>query len=178
MIQEFEGKNPRIHETAFVHPKATIIGNVKIGPNSSVWPGAVVRGDFASIEIGEYTCIQDNAVIHPADVIHNDDIIYAPVEVGDYNIVGHQALIRGAEVGNKCIIGAGSVVFNEAEVNDNSIVGMGGVVLENEEVPSETIVVGIPARSLRELEPEEIQQIKQRAENYADLAQRYKEELG
>lgn len=178
MIQEFEGKTPRIHESAFIHPEATVIGNVKIGPNSSVWPGAVVRGDFASIEIGKYTCIQDNAVIHPSDIIHENEISYAPVKVGDYNIIGHRALIHGAEVGNECIIGAGSVVFNEAKVNNNSIVGMGGVVLENEEVPSKTIVVGIPARSLRELEDEEIQQIKIRAENYADLARRYKNELG
>ncbi len=177
MIYEFEGEKPRIHETAFVHPEATIIGNVKIGPHSSVWPGAVIRGDFARVEIGSYTCVLDNAVLHPADIYHEDSIEYIPVEVGDYIIVGHRALIHGAKINDDCIVGAGSIVFNEAEVKKNSIVGMGAVVLENEEVPSRKIVVGIPARILRDLEEKDVEQIRKRAENFADLARRYNEDL-
>ncbi len=177
MIYEFEGEKPRINETAFVHPEATIIGNVKIGPHSSVWPGAVIRGDFAKVEIGSYTCVMDNAVIHPADVYREDSIDYVPVEVGDYIIVGHRALIHGAKINDECIVGAGSIVFNEAEVKNNSIVGMGAVVLENEEVPPKKIVVGIPARILRDLEEDDVKQIRKRAENFADLADRYKQGL-
>lgn len=178
MIHEFEGEKPRIHETAFVHPEATIIGDVKIGPHSSVWPGAVIRGDFAKVEIGSYTCVLDNAVIHPADVYREDSIDYIPVMVDDYVIVGHQTLIRGAKINEECLIGAGSIVFNEAEVKKNSIVGMGAVVLENEEVPSKKIVVGIPARELRDLEEKDVEQIRRRAKNFAELAERYGEGLG
>ncbi len=177
MIYEFEGEKPRIHETAFVHPEATIIGNVEIGPHSSVWPGAVIRGDFEKVEIGSYTCVLDNSVIHPADIYREDGIDYVPVELGDYIVVGHRALIHGAKVNDGCMVGAGSIVFNEAEVKNNSIVGMGAVVLENEEVPSKKIVVGIPARILRDLEDEDVEQIRKRAENFADLAERYDEGL-
>ncbi len=177
MIYEFEGKKPRIDEKAFVHPEATIIGDVKIGPHSSVWPGAVVRGDFEEINIGSYTCILDNAVIHPADICHEDEIEYVPVDLGDHIVVGHGALVRGATINDECVIGARSIVYNNAEMKKNSMVGMGAVVLENEEVPSKGIVVGIPARKLRDLEEEDVKDIKRRAENFADLADRYREGL-
>jgi len=177
MIHEFEGKKPRIDEKAFVHPEATIIGDVKIGPHSSVWPGAVVRGDFEEIDIGSYTCVLDNAVIHPADICHEDDIEYVPVKMGDHIVVGHGALVRGATINDECVIGAGSIVYNNAEMMENSMVGMGAVVLENETVSSREIVVGIPARKLRDLEGEDVKHIKQRAENFADLADRYREGL-
>lgn len=177
MIYDFGGESPRIHESAFVHPEATVIGDVEIGADSSVWPGAVIRGDLESIEIGVKNCIKDNAVIHPADVIRGGEIEYVPVEIGDYNIIGHQALVNGGKVNNKCLIGAGSIVFSEAEIKDNSIVGMGGVVLEGEEVPSGKIVVGIPARELRNLKKKEKKQIQKRAENYVELAREYKEKM-
>lgn len=177
MIRGFGGKNPQIHESAFVHPEATLIGDVKIGANSSVWPGAVIRGDFERVEIGKYTCIQDNAVIHPADVYSEDVAEYIPVEIGDYVIVGHQTLVHGAKVNDECVIGAGSIVFNGAKINKNSLVGMGAVVLSDEEVSSGTIVVGIPARPLRKLDDEEIKKIRKQAENYSDMAQKHKKEL-
>ncbi len=177
MIYDFGGESPRIHDSAFVHPEATIIGDVQIGADSSVWPGAVIRGDIESIKIGEGNCIKDNAVIHPADVFHENEIDYVPVEIGDYNLIGHQALVNGGKVNDECLIGAGSIVFNEAEVKENSIVGMGGVILEGEEVPSGKIMVGIPARELRDLKKKEKDQIRKRAENYVELARRYKEKL-
>lgn len=177
MICDFGGEGPRIHDSAFVHPEATIIGDVEIGPYSSVWPGAVIRGDLESIKIGEATCIKDNAVIHPADVFRDNEIDYIPVEVGDYNIIGHLALVNGGKVNDECLIGAGSIVFSEAEVKDNSILGMGGVILEGEEVPPGKIMVGIPARELRDLKKKEMKQIRKRAENYVELAREYKEKL-
>lgn len=177
MIREFEGKSPRIHDSAFIHPEATLIGGVEIGANSSVWPGAVVRGDFEEVKIGENTCIQDNAVVHAADVYSEEGPNYIPVEIGDHVVVGHRALVHGAKINDECIVGAGSIVFNKAEVSEKSLVGMGAVVLEDTDVSSETIVVGIPARPLRKLEKREIEQIREQAENYADLARRHKEEL-
>lgn len=177
MLSGFEGKSPKIHRTAFVHPQAIVIGDVRIGKHSSVWPGAVLRGDFAKIEIGKYTCIQDNAVIHPADFYEENDPKYVPVEIGDYVIVGHQALIHGATIGDECLIGGGAIVFDESKIRKNAMVGMGGLVIRGAEVPRETIVVGIPARPLRGMEKSEIERIRIQAENYAKLAERHKRNL-
>ena len=100
MLVEFEGKRPKVHKTAFIHPRAMVIGNVSIGEHSSVWPGAVIRGDFAKVEIGRYTCIQDNAVVH-ADVNET-------VKIGDHVVVGHQALVHGATISDNSLERCGS----------------------------------------------------------------------
>ncbi len=177
MITSFEGKTPQIHESAFVHPTATIIGDVEIGPNSSVWPGVVIRGDFAKVKIGENTCIIDNAVVHPADVYDGEKVRHIPVKIGDRVIVGHSSLVHGAEIGNECWIGGNSTILDNAKVNDQALVGAGAVVLENTEVSSKTIVVGIPARTLRDLENEEVEEIRKQAESYTKLAKKHAKEL-
>ncbi|MBS3815765.1 MAG: gamma carbonic anhydrase family protein [Hadesarchaea archaeon] len=177
MLLEFEGKAPQVHDTAFIHPQATVIGDVKIGKHSSVWPGAVIRADFDKIRIGDYTCVQDNAVIHPADAYTSEGSEYIPVEIGDYVVVGHRALVHGAKIENECVVGGGSVVFNGATVKKHSLVGLGAVVLGETEVTPGTIVVGIPARPLRKLNEDEIARFKTQAENYADLAKRHKEAI-
>jgi len=174
MLAKFRGKRPRVHGTAFVHPGATVIGDVTIGAHSSVWPGAVVRGDFADIKIGRYTCVQDNAVIHPADVYHGKKARYLPVRIGNYVIVGHNTLLHGCTIEDNCVVGGGAIVFNGVTVREGSLIGMGAVVLGGVEVPSHTIVVGIPARPLRALRDEEFKRIRVQAENYAGLARRYK----
>ncbi|MEM2192730.1 MAG: gamma carbonic anhydrase family protein [Candidatus Hadarchaeales archaeon] len=172
MIQEFNGKKPKIHSTAFVHPSATIIGDVTIGAHSSVWPGAVIRGDFGSIRIGKYTCIQDCAVIHAGDV-YNGKMRVAPVEIGDYGIIGHHALVHGAIIESQAVIGGGAIVFNNARVRRGAMVGLGAVVLRDVEVPQKTVVVGIPARPLRSLTANEMRNIKVQAISYSKLAKRY-----
>jgi len=173
MIQEFEGKKPKIHKTAYVHPSATVIGDVTIGRYSSIWPGAVLRGDFGSIKIGNYTCVQDNAVIHVGDV-YDGKPKYAPVKIGNYVIIGHLALVHGATIEDLAIVGGGATVFNGAKVRKGSLVGLGAVVLRDTEVPPKTIVVGIPARPLRTMTPREVRNIKTQALNYAKLAKRYR----
>jgi len=150
-----------------------VIGDVVIGEHSSVWPGAVVRGDFAKIEIGDYVCVQDNAVIRPADV-YNKGVRYLPVKVGNHVIIGHNSLLHGCTVRDNCVVGAGAIVFNGAKLRSGTLVGMGAVVLANVVVPSRTIVVGIPARPLRRMLSNELERIRVQAENYAKLAQEYK----
>lgn len=176
MLYEFEGKRPRIHSTAFVHPQAVVIGDVRLGARSSVWPGAVVRGDFESIRVGKYTCIQDNAVVHAGD-IYEEGCKYLPVRIGSYVVVGHGAMLHGCEVAGDCLVGAGSVVFNGAKLGRGALVGMGAVVLREARVPPKTVVVGIPARPLRKLAPQELKQIRAQAENYARLARLYASKL-
>jgi len=173
VISAFRGRRPRVASSAFVHPAATVIGDVVIGEHSSVWPGAVVRGDFAKIEIGDYVCVQDNAVIRPADV-YNKGVRYLPVKVGNHVIIGHNSLLHGCTVRDNCVVGAGAIVFNGAKLRSGTLVGMGAVVLANVVVPSRTIVVGIPARPLRRMLSNELERIRVQAENYAKLAQEYK----
>ncbi len=174
MIGAFRGKKPRIHKTAFVHPSATVIGDVVIGEHSSVWPGAVIRGDFGSIRIGRYTCVQDNAVVHAGDVYPHKKPQYCPVRIGNYVVIGHHALVHGCTVEDQCIVGGGSTVFNDARVRRGSLVGLGAVVLRDVEVPPATIVVGIPARPLRAMTDEEVSRIQLQAKNYAKLAKLYR----
>jgi len=174
MIESFRGKKPRIHKTAVVHPSATIIGDVVIGEHSSVWPGAVIRGDFGSIRIGRYTCVQDNAVVHAGDLYDEKKPVYYPARIGNYVIVGHHALVHGCTVEDECVIGGGSIVFNGARVRRGSLIGLGAVVLRDMEVPPRTVMVGIPARPLRTLTDEEFKRIRVQAENYADLAKEYR----
>jgi len=173
MIESFRGKRPSIHRTAFVHPSATVIGDVTIGKHSSVWPGAVIRGDFGKIVIGDYTCVQDNAVIHVGEFITGKKPKYFPTRIGNYVIVGHQALVHGCTIEDSCVIGGGSIIFNGAIVRKGSMIGLGAVVLREAEVLPKTIVVGIPARPLRKATPEEIKNIKLQAKNYAKLAEKY-----
>jgi carbonic anhydrase/acetyltransferase-like protein (isoleucine patch superfamily) len=174
VLVEFGGKRPRVHKTAFVHPTATVMGDVVIGEHSSVWPGAVIRGDFGNIRIGRYTCVQDNAVVHIGDIYDRKKPRYATVRVGNYVIVGHHALLHGCTVEDQSIIGGGSIVFNGARVRKGSLVGLGAVVLQDAEVPPRTIVVGIPARSLRAIGDDEFKRIRVQAENYAKLAKKYR----
>ncbi|MGC8817202.1 MAG: gamma carbonic anhydrase family protein [Candidatus Hadarchaeum sp.] len=173
MIESFRGKRPRIHRTAFVHPSATIIGDVIVGKHASIWPGAVVRADFANIKIGNYTNVQDNAVIHAGDVYRDGKPEYLSTKIGSYVIIGHNALIHGATIENQCLIGAGATVFNRATVKKGAMVGIGAVVLRDVEVPPRTVVVGIPARPLRTITDEEFRQIKTQAINYSKLAEEY-----
>ncbi len=173
MIESFRGKRPRIHKTAFVHPSATIIGDVTIGKHSNVWPGAVIRADFGPIKIGRYTSIQDNAVVHTGVVYDEKKPRYHMAKIGDYVIVGHLALVHGATVENQCTVGANSLVYNGAKVRKGAMVGLGAAVLRDFEVPPRTIVVGIPARQLRTITNEEFRDIKTQALHYAKLGSVY-----
>lgn len=172
-LEDFSGKRPRVHSSAFVHPSAVIIGDVVIGEGSSVWPGAVIRGDMASVRIGRYTCVQDNAVIHPGEVFRGGKIEYIPVKIGDHVTVAHNALLHGCTIEDNCLIGGGAVVFNNARIRKGAIVGMGAVVLEGVEVPPNTVFVGIPARKLRELKRNELGKTLRYAKEHARLAKLY-----
>lgn len=173
MIESFKGKRPRIHKTVFVHPSSTIIGDVVIGKHSSVWPGVVIRADFTKVRIGRYTNVQDNAVIHSGDMYEDKRPKYYSTKIGNYVIIGHQALVHGATIEDQCIIGGSSIVFNGARIRKGSMVGLGAAVLRDFEVPPRTAVVGIPARPLRTINNDEFRNIKMQAINYSKLAQDY-----
>jgi len=154
--------NKRIHDTVKIFPGAIIVGNVEIGQNSSVWYNAVVRGDIEKIKVGKFSNIQDNCVVHTSK---DHDVL-----IEDYVSVGHAAVLHGCTVRQNCIIGMNSTVLNNVEIGKNSIVGAGAVVTEGKKFPSRSLILGMPAKKIRELEKEEIKIINDNAIRYSELA--------
>ncbi|REE26357.1 carbonic anhydrase/acetyltransferase-like protein (isoleucine patch superfamily) [Methanothermobacter defluvii] len=141
---------------------ARIVGNVRIGDGSSVWYNAVLRGDLEPIEIGRCSNIQDNCVVHTSRGY--------PVRVGDCVSVGHAAVLHGCIVADNVLIGMNSTILNGAVIGENSIVGAGAVVTSGKEFPPGSLIIGTPARAVRELSDEEIESIRDNARRYALLA--------
>jgi carbonic anhydrase/acetyltransferase-like protein (isoleucine patch superfamily) len=158
---------PTIHPEAFVHPDAVIIGDVRIGALSSIWPGAVLRGDEGYISIGERTSIQDNCVLHTTP--------WWPTIVGDDCVVGHIVHLEGCTVESGCLIGNGSILMHRVVVHTGAIVAANSVVLNDTEVPSGALALGSPAK-IREgkADPE---LIRRGVEAYVHRARTYPTEL-
>src|SRR5665647_1091564 len=136
---------PQIHPDAYVHPDAVVIGDVKIGAQSSIWACAVLRADFGQIVIGERTSIQDGTIVHTIE--------QWPTVIGDDCVVGHNAHLEGCTVESRCLVGSGSVVLNRAVVRAGSVVGAKALVPEDFEVPASHLALGIPARP-KPIDPE------------------------
>lgn len=129
---------PEVHPDAWVHPDAVLIGRVTIGAASTVWPGAVLRGDYGWISVGERTSVQDGTVVHcTAD---------HPTRIGSDCVIGHNAHLEGCTVEDRCLVGSGSVVLHEAVVRSGALVGAGAVVGNRVEVPAHAMALGVPAR--------------------------------
>jgi carbonic anhydrase/acetyltransferase-like protein (isoleucine patch superfamily) len=154
-----------VHESAFLAPTAVVVGDVTLGPQSSVWFGAVLRGDADAIRVGARSNVQDNAVLHADPGF--------PCTVGDGVTVGHLAIVHGAEVGDNVIVGMRSVVMNGAKIGANSLIAAGAVVTEGTQIPPGSLVVGMPAKVTRELRPAEIDRLRRAAEHYVQNARRY-----
>lgn len=131
-------KEPTIHPDAYVHPDATVIGDVRLGAHTSVWPQAVLRGDAGYVAIGERTSVQDGTVVHCTE--------FTPAIVGDDCVLGHNVHIEGATIADHCLIASGSVVLNGTVVEEGAVVGAGAVVSFNGHVPARKMALGVPAR--------------------------------
>ncbi len=143
-IRGYLGKKPIIHKTAYIEENATIIGDVEIGKDSSIWNGAVLRGDLHYIKIGKNTNVQDNAVLHgTAD--------YYPTIVGDNVSIGHNAIVHGCIIGKNCLIGMGSIILEGAIIGDWCIIGAGAVVTEKVKISNNSIVLGIPGKPVNKI---------------------------
>lgn len=168
ILKTHHEQTPRVHETAFVAENATLIGDVELGEHASVWFGAVIRGDRDRITIGAYSNVQDNATLHLSKGL--------PIVLGDYVTVGHNAVVHGARIGNGALIGMHACVLNGAEIGEGAMVAAGAVVKENMKVPAGALAVGVPARIVKDLTPEQQEAMRQNALHYAQLAQEYREE--
>ncbi|WIM67839.1 gamma carbonic anhydrase family protein [Corynebacterium breve] len=169
MIYSFEGIAPTIDPTAYVAPEATIIGDVHIGPDASVFPGAVLRGDVGPIRIGARTNIQDGAVVHVDTG--------GECTLGDDVTVGHLALVHSCIVGNGTLVGMHSSILSRSTVGSGCIIGGGAVVLEGAEVPAGSLVAGVPGKVKRSLDDEAQAGLVAHAGRYVELARRHREGL-
>ena len=165
MIMEFNGKKPKIGKNVFIAPGATIIGDVEIQDNSSIWYGAVLRGDTDSITVGRSTNIQDNCTIH-ADP-------GKPARIGDHVTVGHNAVVHGCTVEDSSLIGINAVVLNGALIRSGSIVGAGSVVKEGQVIGPCQMAAGIPASVKKDMAPGIVGRHKKTAAKYADAAMQH-----
>ena len=166
MLIPFQDKTPVVDSDAFVADNASVIGDVEIGRDSSVWFGAVIRGDHAPIRIGQGTSIQDNCVLHCEPG--------RPMQIGSNVTVGHSAVVHCSEVGDNVLIGMGAILLDGAKIGANSIVGAGAVVKENAVIPENSMVVGVPGKIIRTLEGEQIEERK-KTSPYVALSKKYME---
>jgi carbonic anhydrase/acetyltransferase-like protein (isoleucine patch superfamily) len=171
VLLAYRGVAPRIHPEAWVAPGATVIGDVELGPDTSVWFGAVVRGDFHWIRVGARTNLQDGCVVH----VTRDRF---PAWIGDEVTVGHGATVHGCRVGHGALVGIGAIVLDGAEVGEEALVAAGALVAPGAVVPPRTLVAGTPARPVRALSPDEVKLQRERALGYARDAREYARTLG
>lgn len=171
-IEAYQGIMPRLGRDVYIHPSATVIGDVELGDGVSVWPGVVIRGDVNSIRIGAGSNIQDNAVLH---VSHRNPLNPegAPLVIGCRVTVGHGVILHGCRIGDECLIGMGALVMDKAVVPPRTLVGAGSLVPEGRQLEAGWVHVGRPAKALRAMSEEELLNLGRGAERYLALAAQY-----
>jgi carbonic anhydrase/acetyltransferase-like protein (isoleucine patch superfamily) len=166
MIKAFMGIMPAVADSAFIADSAEVIGDVVIGDNSSIWFGAIIRGDTHYIRIGERTNIQDRCVLH-VDYGKN------PVLMGHEITVGHGALIHGCTIKDCAMIGMGAIILSGALISEECIVGAGALIPQGAIIPPRSVVMGSPAKIKRSVTHDEIMDLRKRAQDYFELSRRY-----
>jgi len=166
MIYQFEDRIPSLPEEYYVADSAEVIGDVRLGHQSSVWFGAVLRGDIEPIIVGERSNIQDNSVAHTSRNY--------PTILGDDVTVGHKVMLHACKVGNNCLIGMGAILLDGCEIGDNCIIGAGSVVAQGRKIPAGSLAVGTPAKVIRSLSEDDFINIRGFAERYVALQARYR----
>ena len=156
------GERPRIHPTAFVAPTASVMGDVTLGPDASVWYGAVLRGDMAPIVIGGQTNLQDGTIVHVDDEV--------PCIIGEQVGVGHRVILHGCTIADHVLVGMGAIVMDGVEVEPWSFIGAGAVVTPGTKVASGSLVLGAPAKVVRPINDKERGMIEHSASHYLDIA--------
>jgi carbonic anhydrase/acetyltransferase-like protein (isoleucine patch superfamily) len=168
-VLPFRGARPSVAASAWLAPGAVVIGDVVIGPESSLWFGAVVRGDVHRIRIGARTNLQDHCVVH----VTRDRFA---TEIGDEVTVGHRAVVHGCSVGDGALIGIGAIVLDGARVGEEALVGAGALVAPGAQIPAGTLALGVPARVVRALSADERAAQRVRAAEYVETARGYARE--
>jgi len=170
MIRSYQGIRPTIPESCYVDESAQVIGDVVLGEQASIWMNAVVRGDVHSIRIGRFSNVQDCSVLH--GMRHQ-----YPVTIGDWVTVGHNVTLHGCTIEDTCLIGMGSVILNNVHVGRGSIIAAGTVIPEGMIIEPNSLVMGVPAKVKRKLDPDDEEMILRYAKNYLDYTKTYLSEL-
>lgn len=165
-LEAYGSHEPTIHPQAYVHEDATLIGRVEVGPSSSVWPAAVLRGDDGAIRIGSHTSIQDGSVVHMTEGL-------SEVSVGDKVTVGHRVILHGCTVEDECLIGMGAIVLDNAVIGRGSLIGAGALVTPNTKVPPGSLVLGVPGKVVRPVADAERDMIETGWREYTKRAAEY-----
>lgn len=168
-IYKLDDRTPQIDDSAYVANEATIIGHVVLEENTSVWAGAVLRGDNEPIRIGKNSNVQEGAVLHTDPG--------SPLVVGDNVTIGHQAMLHGCTIGEGTLIGIQAVVLNNARIGRNCLVGAGAIITEGKEFPDGSLIIGAPAKVVRQLTPEAIEELKKNTMTYVERGAAYKTRL-
>lgn len=171
MIRSFDGKSPKYDDTVFIEDSAQVIGDVTIGSHSSIWFNCTVRGDVHYIRLGSYTNIQDNSVIH----VTNGKF---PTILEDYVTVGHSVTLHGCHVKSNTLVGIGSIVMDDVVIEENCLIAAGALVSPGTKVPARSLMMGMPAKRIRELSDAEVAKIRMHADNYYEYKEKYKKLYG
>ena len=167
MIYQIDKHRPKFNNTNFIAPNATVIGRVVLEKNASVWFNVVIRGDNDPIIIGKNSNIQDGSILHTD--------IGAPLNIGEGVTVGHKVILHGCTISKNCLIGINSTILNHAVIGKNSIVGANSLITEGKEYPDNVLIMGSPAKTIRELREAEIMMIKMSSQNYVENGKRFME---
>lgn len=165
-VEPYQSATPKLDPTAFIHPRAVIIGDVLVGPQSSVWPNTTLRGDDGTIWIGARTSIQDGTVIHATERLSEN-------RIGDQVTVGHNCTIHGATIGSDCIIGMGSILLDNVVVGDHCLIGAGTLLTQGTKIPPYSLVLGSPGKVVRRLSDEQVSWIEYSWKRYVEQAAIY-----
>jgi carbonic anhydrase/acetyltransferase-like protein (isoleucine patch superfamily) len=173
MILKFKQWYPKIEPSAWIAPSADVIGNVKIGEDSSVWFGTVIRGDVHKIRIGARTSVQDLSMIHVTHYKKEDMSDGNPTIIGDDVTIGHKVMLHGCTIENGCLIGMSATILDGAVIGEGSIVGAHSLVTSNKKFPPRSLIMGSPAKVVRELSVEESQELIAHAARYVEFKKEY-----
>ncbi|WP_046060868.1 gamma carbonic anhydrase family protein [Paracidovorax citrulli] len=165
-LYELDGISPRVADSAWVAGSAEVMGNVVLGEDASIWFGAVLRGDNETLTIGAGSNVQDGSVLHSD--------FGQPLTLGERVTVGHKVVLHGCTVGDESLIGIGAVVLNGAKIGRNCLVGAGALVTEGKEFPDGSMILGSPAKAVRQLTPEQIEGLRKSAQVYIANARRFR----
>ena len=166
MVMNYGELKPKIGRGVFIAKNATVIGDVEIGDDSSIWFGTILRGDVNYIRVGKCTSIQDGTVVHVTNRTH-------PTVIGSYVTVGHAVKIHGCTIKDNCLIGIGAIILDGAVINENSVVAAGTLVPPGKEFPPNSLIMGFPAAVKRQLTDEEVKQLREHALRYVDYKNTY-----
>ncbi|QOP45154.1 gamma carbonic anhydrase family protein [Sulfurimonas paralvinellae] len=173
MIHKFKDTIPSVKEATWIAPSADVIGDVSIGKDCSIWFGCVVRGDVHYISIGDRTNVQDLSMIHVTHYKNDDKSTGNPTVIGNDVTVGHRVMLHGCTLEDACLIGMSATILDGAVIGKESIVGAGALVTKNKKFPPRSLIVGSPAKVLRELTQEEVDELYASARRYVEFKKDY-----